>query len=342
VTLPAGLQLTVEHPPGAGGPEAHARRWLELLGVLDSGPLTGWELGPMTERDPGPGTRAQGTQEGELLPALAAAERVGSFTLRTGAGARVTVTAHPDGDPWTAYCRAPATETDERVLARWLAGAIDVLRRLFADGQVATAVLSRPPPAHAQVIPGPPVARWNHAVVTDDTEVAAGYLHPEVFWGAWDGQERGTDRHLLWRAVDAVHDEDWADEVLADQLDLARAARPGLTRWPHPDDDDWDRGLLTPPEHRLEVVGYLPDEQVLELAGYFGPGEHVPLSDVYTVRSLTEAGRTTDGRPLRAVRVFFPDADMAAREAVPLLDAGAEVWYEDAAAGRRPLELPTG
>jgi hypothetical protein len=331
VSLPAGMELTVDHAPGVGA-AALARRWLELLGAFRSGPLASWEVGP--------GTPARGSGTEELLAALAARPRAGSFALDTEAGAWVTVTADPDEERWTAHCHPPTTETDERLVADWLTGALDVVRRLPADEHVATAVLSRQPLAETQFVPAPPLARWNHAIITDDAEVATGYLRPEVFWTAWDGHQRIGGKRLVWRAAGAVREEDWAVTVLADQLELARAARPGLTWWFHPVEVDWNEPLVAPPEHRLEVVGYLPGEQVLELAGWFDEDEHVPLADILTIRALTEAGRTSDDRPLRTVRVIFPEADMAAREAVPLLDVGAEVLYEDREGEHRPVELP--
>jgi hypothetical protein len=328
VTLPAGFELTVEHHPAADVATI-ATRYLELLASFRAGTLAGWWVGQ----------HAEGADPDRLLGALRdAAPDERSFTLETEAGAAVTVTVGDDA--WTAHCRPPAGE-DEQALAGWLAGCMDVTRALLGDDGVVTAALSRAP-AWARFVPAPPLARWNHAVLIDEAAVAADYLRPERFWSCWPGQERHGERRLLLRAMDAVHEEDWVDAVLADQLELARAARPALTRWYQPGAEDWDSPGLAAPEHRLEVVGYLPDEQVFELAGYFAPEEHVPLVDLLTILAMTQAGRTADGHPLRAVRVVFPDRDMAEREAVPLLDVGAEVWYLDEAGERERLEPPDG
>jgi hypothetical protein len=51
-----------------------------------------------------------------------------------------------------------------------------------------------------------------------------------------------------------------------------------------------------------------------------------------------EAGETASGDPLNTVRVIFADRPMAFRERVPLLDAGAEVWYVDREGQRRPAD----
>jgi hypothetical protein len=169
--------------------------------------------------------------------------------------------------------------------------------------------------------------------------VASAYPEAASIWTRWDGVETIGEKRLAWRALDAADDEDWARAVLADQLALSRMARPGTTKWPWKTArTDWDPSLLTDAGPGLESVGYLPDEQILELAGVFEPDEHVPLRDIMTVRALIGTAKSRDGHPLRGVRVMFADAAMAEREAVPLLDAGAEIAYLDENGQRRPLD----
>jgi hypothetical protein len=254
---------------------------------------------------------------------LSAVGHTGSVTTSTQSG--VVVSA---GDPWTVWYRPPA-DADAATLGAWMHGCPQAIRELAANPHFGAATLTRTPSREFACVPAPPVARWHHVIAFPVATADEAYPQAVSFWSRWDGWEDAGTVRLAWRALDATTDEDWARAVLADQMALARAARPGTTEWPPGGGMDWADMLLSREGHGLEPVGYLPDERLFELAGYFDVDEHVPLRDVLTIRALLAAGQTSDGHALETVRVTFADLRTARAEGVPLVDAGAQVAYVD-------------
>ena len=313
---PDGFELLTDHPADVPAADL-AASYATLLGAAGfSGDLL-WAVGLAAEGD--------GADELVRCVASAPADQQ-DFTIQI-VGAN-TVTVRPGAAGWEARGVPPA-EADVAGLHTWLGRSVELVRRLAATDVLGDAVLRRFASAGARFLPAPPLARWNHAILTDDAEVAAAYPEPSTFWGAWDGRDAIGDRELVWRALDAVSEPDWIRSVLDAQMDLVRAARPGATDWLQAELEPWNEEFLAMPASRLDVVGYAPDLELLELSGYLGRTEHLPLRDLLTIGELVSAGEMADGRPLRTVRVVFPDRDTARREAMPLVDVGAEVYFMD-------------
>jgi hypothetical protein len=323
VTGPDALILTIENA-ASWSPTRLAGRYLDLVPRLGAGVPASFHVGTTVDTD----------DAEAFLGALASAPPdQQAWTIETESGANLTAYLE---ERWIVQGR-PQPQHDEGAWSAWLRGSYEVVRAMTTAGELAAATLARQPTRAFSCIPAPPIARWNHVVAIPEQWATDAYGTDDL-WRHWDTAETFGGLRLAARALDSLGDEAWAREVLPSQMALARAARPGATTWPARACDEWDPVLIARPDHGLETVGYLPDEQALELAGHFEPHEHVALRDILTVRALLESGQTSTGHPLHSVRVVFEDPATATRERVPLLDAGAEVWYVDRDGERRRVD----
>jgi len=177
-------------------------------------------------------------------------------------------------------------------------------------------------------LPVAPIAELNHLVVTTDTEVSAAYEEQRAFWTAWwRAEDLGDGRQLLVRAEDADDSLAFLAEVMPSQWEMARAARPRLTRYYALELEPEEEPLFYAAAPRLEPVGYLEPAQAAIYSCYLEDGEHVPGWEIYQIFDHLQHGRLEDGRPAREIRVMFLDREVAARERRPLLDVGARVFY---------------
>jgi hypothetical protein len=201
-------------------------------------------------------------------------------------------------------------------------------------------------------LPRPPLTNGaSHLVMTTDQEVAESYEDPEAFWKVWDSVERFGDRRLCIRGLDAIDDLQWMARTFQDEMQLARTARPGLTKyydvrnqnprfatwWEYGDIRDGKAGF-----HALEYAGYDAATKTIEFAGYctktpLGLGGEDPRSvlirEIHEVRALVKAKRDGQGKPVEHVRIVFAEEWMAREQRRPLLDVGAEVYFTDPASG---------
>lgn len=323
MTNPDGTRLYIEHDPGSDR-TALARRYLDALAFLHAGELILWHADGRIEGD---------EPDGLFRYLDTDPESRGGFTLTTADGASITVSRGHGS--WDATSFLDEAAPDRTV---WLTRGLRVLEAVLDGADVRVATLSRRPNWAFTGVPAPPLLRWNHGVAIPESLAARVYGPAEQrFWASWDSVQTRGGLRLASRALTAVTDEQWLRAVLPDQLALARLARPGETTWPR-HAEDWDAHLLRRDGVRLEPVGYLPGEAAYELAGVFGPDEHVPLADILTIRAMVEAGRTSQGHPLNEIRVVFSDEATARREATPLLDAGAIVEFVDADGERAMLQ----
>ena len=114
MTGPAGLFLTIEHPP-SWSPAGLAARYSSLVPSLDAGEPAQWHVGTTIDTDdPDVFTRAL----------MSAELGGGAWTIETESGA--SLTAYLD-DRWVVE-GSPPPEFDQRAWASWMRGALDVVR----------------------------------------------------------------------------------------------------------------------------------------------------------------------------------------------------------------------
>jgi hypothetical protein len=157
-------------------------------------------------------------------------------------------------------------------------------------------------------------------------EIAAEHDDVDGFLSAWSVTRVG-DGFLLSRGRGAYDRVAYLAAIRDSQWTMARIARPGTVEHTGRRPTEEERPVWGAGEPRLHIVGYLPDLSALEYAAHVGPDEHIHGWEVDQLRWLLEGGQLADGRPVKEVRVSFPDREMAGREKRPLLDIGVRVLY---------------
>lgn len=205
-----------------------------------------------------------------------------------------------------------------------------ITRDLFSRERVVTGNVSREEPG-VTCLPHLPIAGLNsHLVVTTEAEVTAAFEDPEVFFDAgWTTVEPIGEKYLMLRGMTAAENPVYLAEIISHQWDMARAAKPGQTKYYAPQPEPEELEIYEAGEPTLSGITYIAAEKRLEMTCYLEPEQHVKGSEIFDLWALVEAGELTDGRKLDAVRVIFFNREMAAREKRPLLDVGAEVFYYD-------------
>ncbi|MEW5868192.1 MAG: hypothetical protein AB1894_02880 [Chloroflexota bacterium] len=183
--------------------------------------------------------------------------------------------------------------------------------------------------AGAKCLPRVPLAsNRSHLLLVTQSQVEAAYESPQDFWDSgWEQVEDFDEQKLLLRALQVRSSEEYILSVRAQQWALARAARPGLTRYALPELLPGEESAYRDGAATLEPVAYLPEVKLAEYSCYLESGEHVRGWEVYSLLGLLEAGQLPGGRPLEQVRVVFYDRQMAENEKRPLLDIGVQVLY---------------
>ena len=226
----------------------------------------------------------------------------------------------------------------------WLHRVVAMCRAALAVPELRGANVSRDFQDHILFPLKPPIASAYHAVITTDADVDAAYLDPTPFWHAWDTIERVGDLRFCTRALDLhdpADDGPWLGRTFFDSMAMARAARPGLTKYdirrPGPElapfwepgpfrDDKAGTPVLTPVGYdattrTAEYTGFLPDPEP------GGPEPHLLVRDIMSIRHMARLKKTSDGRPVDTIRIVFPTEAMARPERRPLLDCGARVYF---------------
>jgi hypothetical protein len=213
-------------------------------------------------------------------------------------------------------------------LQSFLNSAVDFCKQLLRQTQVYNAVLRRQG-GGGDFIPTVPVAnKKTHLVLTTNSEVEQSYDQAEVFWKAgWSSIEEYGAKYLLLRGMNAIENLSFLSEVLPHQWDMARTAKPGLIKYYRPNPQPEEMEIFNAGEPRLNRVGYVKTEQLVEYTCYVEPDEHIQGWEIYKIRDLIKAGSLEDGRKVDGVRIVFPNCEMAEREKRPLLDVGAKVFY---------------
>jgi hypothetical protein len=219
-------------------------------------------------------------------------------------------------------------QNPERV-RRALASRVAVVRALIKTCPVVRAHVAR---VAAVFAPAPPHAVPSHTLfIADRAEIERDYVDPGAYWGAWEqATELSEGRVLLTRTLTVVDELEYKGRTYPAAWDMVRAAKPGLTHYGHSPTNELteaERALFDSGEPTLTQVGYHPDEQWIEFTAMVPDGEHVRPREIFMLADLMAEQRLPDGRPLRSVRVTFPNRAMAEREARPLRDIGVTVQY---------------
>jgi hypothetical protein len=202
-----------------------------------------------------------------------------------------------------------------------------VFKAIAARAHVTRFTLRTGPSHGGNFAPDPPIARLDvYATLTTKAEVEAAYDNPDAFWESWDEIEPYGEKILVSRALDKVANLDFKGYVYPRQWAMARAAKPGLTKYYVPDPSLEEKEYFQQGEPRLQQVGYIASEQTLEFSCYVEPDEHIAPWEIYMLRHVVKKQAYGD-KTVKTVQVSFPDREMAEREKRPLLDNGVKVIY---------------
>jgi hypothetical protein len=220
-------------------------------------------------------------------------------------------------------------EEDSERVGRSLAAPVAIVRALIGRCPVLRANVTRAAPVFA---PAPPHAMPSDVLfIAERAEIARDYTDPDVYWRSWDSAtELEGDRVLVTRALDVVCEVEYKRRTYPAAWAMARAARPGLTTYGHSAVDDLgpgERALLNAEQATLWHGGYHPEEQWLDFTAMVPEGAHIAAREILMLHDLVTAKQIPSGKPLRSVRVTFPDRAMAEGEARPLLDNGVVVQF---------------
>jgi len=161
--------------------------------------------------------------------------------------------------------------------------------------------------------------------------VAEAYDDPLAFWRiGWERVGERDGRHLLGRALGATDTESFLGAVLPGQWALARAARPGRTRYDYAPPLPEEAGAFFAGEQSLYPVGHIVPGDMIECTCALSPGEHIPGWEIFALRDLLGTGTIESvaggSLPVRGARVIFAEPEAALLEKRPLLDIGARVY----------------
>jgi hypothetical protein len=209
-----------------------------------------------------------------------------------------------------------------------LRGWAQVFRALVRQGALLGARVTRQ--AGGKCAPHVPLAAIaTHVVVWPVQEIERAYADPEAFFRAWDSVETHDDMRLCIRGLDALANPAFLARVLPGQMAMARAARPGLTRFYDPVFEPGEREILEAGEPTLSGVGYYAGPQIYEFAGHTLRGTELRCIDLFVAWRIAAIGEVPGGGPVREVRAVFMDEEQATRGAKLLQEAGVAVYWED-------------
>ncbi len=200
-----------------------------------------------------------------------------------------------------------------------------IARHLLEHGALAAASVQRGGGGGACCVPEPPIAERHVLIVAHHDDIERAYADPSVFHAAWDDGCEHDGYSLGVRAADASTGPEFLGAIQEHQWALARAARPGLTRYPAPLVDGAEDDIYRAAPARLEEVGYLAPAGIVEFTSVYGPDQHLAGWEIDRLAAMVREGRMGDGRPVEQVRVLFLDPLAAERQKRPLLDLGVRV-----------------
>jgi hypothetical protein len=314
------------------------KRFFALLAERGLPAITEWV--DYRVRDGRPDTFADAV---EKLPASPAQSGDGPVYLQIDtAGAVIGSTKfHPK---WrdSALCSAnlqwvTRDEDGIEVLLGFQGHCLEICRALLREFRVYSADLR--PERDAMCVPDVPLVDVNsHIVVTNRAEAEEFYDDPAVFWDSgWNVVEEREGQRLLARDMDAVAGPDLLARIIEPQWAMARAAKPGETRYEGPYVTPAEEPIFRSGEKTLHFVGYDEDEKLIEYSCALTRGEHVRGWEVFALLGIVSDKKTPDGAQVETVRVVFLEEWAARQEKRPLLDVGCRVFHYDEAGELREL-----
>ncbi|MEW6498786.1 MAG: hypothetical protein AB1589_40745, partial [Cyanobacteriota bacterium] len=230
---------------------------------------------------------------------------------------------------WNCSLEISITDSNAAQIPELINRVANLCRQLLTKKLLLTAKLSRGV-VGLQCVPTVPIAGRNtHLIVTTKSEVDQNYNRPEDFWLAgWSETETYDDKYLLMRGMDANDNPSFLWEILPHQWEMARAAKPGLTKYYPPKPEPEEQEIFEAGEPYLHTVGYIEKDNLVQLACHLPSYEHIQGWEIYyKVANLIKAGHLPDGRKVDTVKIVFSEQEMAEQEKRPLLDVGAKVFY---------------
>ncbi|MGI9303174.1 MAG: hypothetical protein ACR2RB_10765 [Gammaproteobacteria bacterium] len=214
----------------------------------------------------------------------------------------------------------------------FLARATEACRYVLRHGRVLQLCLFREGGGLSSVPVVPLVYGSSHLTVVTTEQVDGAYREPAMFWRAgWDADETCDDQRLLLRGLDIEAGPDYLAQIIPHQWAMARAAKPGLTKYYLPQVEPEEERVYRAGAPTLDIVGHLAGENLVEFSCALEPGQHINGWEIFNLYGLIQAGELPDGRQVDVVRVVFLECATAEQEKRPLLDIGARVYcYDDA------------
>lgn len=255
------------------------------------------------------------------------------FDLTTGFGGMVQYFPDNRGQP---TARAGLQWTSTKVVDRegdarkFQASCVSVCAALMGKFDVYSAELR--PDSEGHCIPVVPLVNANsHIAVVTPGGVDQAYDEPDRFWAAgWSTVNESRGRRLLARDVEVLGGPEYLEKIIDPQWAMARAAKPGRTRYDQPTVRAEEAKIFNRGEGRLHAVGYSEAEQLLEYSCALERGQHIQGWEIYALLAIVKQGKSTEGWPVKTVRIVFLEKWMAEQEKRPLLDIGCHVWhYQD-------------
>lgn len=180
------------------------------------------------------------------------------------------------------------------------------------------------------IAPAPPHCGpdWVAAVVSA-ADIERDYSDAKAYFAGWDRAEYfGTGRVLLESGMSIFDETEFKLMAAERAITLARIAKPGRTDYAPPflfaEEDD----AFAEQERLLHQAGFIPGPNILEFGADIGEDGALSPADLFELMSFAQGG-ASDGTEIAEIRVSFPDAEMAAREAALLKDMGVVVRYYD-------------
>lgn len=255
------------------------------------------------------------------------------FGMATGFSGMIQYFPDNQGQPtaraglqWTST-KVADREGDAR---KFQAGCVSICAALMERFDIYSADLR--PDSEGYCIPAVPLVNANsHIAVVTPGSVDQAYDEPDRFWAAgWSTVNESRGRRLLARDVEVLGGPEYLERIIDPQWAMARAAKPGRSRYEQPIVRAEEAKIFNRGEGRLHAVGYSEAEQLLEYSCALERGQHIQGWEIYALLAIVKQGKSTEGWPVKTVRIVFLEKWMAEQEKRPLLDIGCRVWhYQD-------------
>lgn len=158
-------------------------------------------------------------------------------------------------------------------------------------------------------------------------EIEAAYDDLDTFWASWDKVTHLPDGMvLLSRGMEIVDETTFKVLTMTRGMVMARAAKPGLSKYYLAEPSPEERTVLDAQPSYLEQIGYSEEKKSLEFTAVVPEGEYLSLRDLDDIMRWQSDG-AAGGKAVETVIVTFPNIAMAQRQAPALHAIEARVQY---------------